>query len=127
VVLHTHNLSKESLQTLQHQAQTKLNWWDKLVKVTGGKLNPKKCCGLLYTWVPDSRGILQLQQPTLLDPFLYLPFKHIQQLISILRNNKGTQYLGLYVTANHNMQPMETHLWDKAQLYTMAFHRTPMT
>jgi len=28
--------------------------------------------------------------------------------------------------ADHNMQPMELHLWNKAQVYTTAFHRTPM-
>jgi len=122
-----HQALDEPMHLLQNQAQTKLDWWDQLVKVTGGELNPKKCCGLLYTWTPDKRGILQMQQPTLPSPFISLPFKHIQQPITILNNNKGTQYLGLYVTADCNMQSMEAHLWTKAQLYTMAFHRTPMT
>jgi len=127
VMLHTHISSDEPMQALQAQAQSKLEWWDQLVKVTGGELNPKKCCGLLYTWSPDQRGILKLQQPPLPSPFLLLLSKQTQQSITILSNHEGTRYLGLYVTANCNMKPMETHLWNKAQLYTMAFQRTPMT
>jgi len=41
VVLHTHQLSDEPLPLLQHQAQMKLEWWDQLVKVTGGELTPR--------------------------------------------------------------------------------------
>ncbi len=96
------------------------------MKVTGGELNPKKCCGLLYMWAPDHHGILKLHQPELLMPFLSLPFKNVQQPITILKNNEGTRYLGLYLTADCNMKPMESHLWNKALTYTLAFHDTPM-
>jgi len=41
------------------------------------------------------------------------------------KNHKGTCYLGLYITADRNMQPMENHLWQKAITYTIAFHWTP--
>jgi len=61
VVLHTHHKLDSSIEDLQLRAQEKLTWWDQLVKVTGSELNPKKCCGMLYMWTPDKRGILQLQ------------------------------------------------------------------
>jgi len=127
VVIHTHQPAEASMETLQLCAQEKLTWWDNLVKVTGGELNPKKCCGLLYTWAPDKRGILQLCQPEPPMPFLSLPFKNISQPITILPNNKGTRSLGMYLTADQNTKPMETNLWNKALTYTLAFHRTPMT
>jgi len=126
VVIHTHQSPGNSLDDLRLCAQNKLNWWDQLVKVTGGELNPKKCCGMLYTWVPDKRGILQLHRPNLPQPFLSLPFKGVSQPITILDNHEGTRYLGLYLTADRNMTPMESHLWNKAKSYTMAFNRTPM-
>jgi len=115
------------MQDLQMCAQEKLTWWDQLVKVTGSELNPKKCCGLIYTWSPDRHGILQFEQPELQLLSLSLPFKNVQQPITILQNNEGTQYLGLYITADCNLKPMESHLWHKAQTYTVAFHRTPMS
>jgi len=40
--------------------------------------------------------------------------------------NEGTRYLGLYLTTNRNTKPMESHLWDKAVVYTKAFQQTPM-
>jgi len=126
VVIHTQQPSDEPMHALEISAQDKLAWWDQLVKVTGGELNPKKCCGLLYTWHPDKRGILQLQQQAHQVPSLSLPFKNVPQPITILQNKEGTRYLGLYITADRNMQPMEAHLWNKAQVYTAAFHRTPM-
>jgi len=126
-VLHTHQPPDKSVEELQLCAQEKLTWWDQLVKVTGGELNPKKCCGMLYTWAPDKRGILQLHQTDLSTPFLSLPFKNVQQPITILKNHEGTRYLGLYLMADRNMKPMESHLWSKALSYTMAFNQTPMT
>ncbi len=41
VVLHTHQPPDKSVEELQLCAQEKLTWWDQLVKVTGGELNPK--------------------------------------------------------------------------------------
>jgi len=45
----------------------------------------------------------------------------------ILKINKGICYLGIYITANCTMVPMEQHLWSKATFYLSAFHHTPMT
>jgi len=127
VVLHATSHPNTTLEDLQHQAQERIRWWDKLVKATGGELNPKKCCGLLYMWSPDSQGILQLRQPEPPLTLISISQTHDQQIITILKNNESTCYLGIYITADRNMQPMENHLWKKALLYTSAFHRTPMT
>jgi len=122
-----HQTSDKSLEELQLCAKEKLTWWDQLVKVTGGELNPKKCCSMLYMWTPDKWGILQLHRPDLLLPFLSLPLKNVQQPITILNNHEGTRYLGLYIMADSNTKPMESHLWAKALNYMLAFHQTPMT
>jgi len=58
VVLHATARPTEDFATLQQRAQTQLSWWAQLVQVTGGELNPKKCCGLVYQWSPDKHGIL---------------------------------------------------------------------
>jgi len=49
VVLHASSDGYDDLDELQARAQAQLQWWDQLVRVTGGELNPKKCCGLI-TW-----------------------------------------------------------------------------
>jgi len=72
VVLHATASHIDDFNTLQQQAQTQLQWWAELVQVTGGELNPKKCCGLVYAWKPDKNGILCLQQPNLPTDFLTL-------------------------------------------------------
>ncbi len=41
------------------------------------------------------------------------------------KNHEGTCYLGVYITADQNMQPMENNLWKKVLTYTTAFHQTP--
>jgi len=51
----------------------------------------------------------------------------MQQAIAINKNNQGTDYLVLYITADRNMQPMEAHLWKKVLTYTTAFTQTPMS
>jgi len=48
VVLHTANPAADNVQALTQQAETQIQWWDQLAKVTGGALNPKKCCGMAY-------------------------------------------------------------------------------
>jgi len=120
-------MSDKNLATLQQQVQTQLQWWVQLVQVTGGKLNPNKCCGLLYNWEPDKHGILRLQQPDLPMDFLLLQTITDTQSIPIPKNAEGTRYLGLYLTVDRNTKPMEQHLWKKALIYTTAFRQTPMS
>jgi len=120
-------MSDKNLATLQQQVQTQLQWWVQLVQVTGGKLNPNKCCGLLYNWEPDKHGILWLQQPDLPMDFLLLQTITDTQSIPIPKNAEGTCYLGLYLTIDRNTKPMEQHLWKKALIYTTAFRQTPMS
>jgi len=127
VVLHATVLHKAPLHDLQNQAQEKICWWNQLVKVTGGELNPLKCCGLLYTWEPDQCRILQLKQPDPPAMFISLEPGIAQPTIAINKNHEGTHYLGLYITADQNTKPMENHLWKKALTYTTAFHRTLMS
>jgi len=118
VVLHATSTQPDNLIELRHRSQTQLEWRAQLVQVTGGELNPKKCCGLVYNWAPDKRGILQLQQPSLPNDFLASDNHHP---IPIIDHHEGTCYLGLYLTVNRNTTPMEQHLWKKALLYTTAF------
>jgi len=47
-----------SFKTLIHHAETQLQWWTQLIQASGGALNPTKCCCALYTWKPNSAGIL---------------------------------------------------------------------
>jgi len=54
VVLHATSTPTSQFEELQTKAQTQLQWWTQLVQVTGGALNPKKCCGLVYSWEPDN-------------------------------------------------------------------------
>jgi len=61
VVLHATSSTADDLAALQQQAQSQLQWWAQLVQVTGGELNPKKCCRLIYNWEPDKHGILHLK------------------------------------------------------------------
>ncbi len=50
-----------TIQDLTTAAQTQLHWWNTLIKVTGGELNPSKCCGAC--WKPDKFGILCQAHP----------------------------------------------------------------
>ncbi len=68
VVLHAADSSNGTLNNLMTTAQNQLRWWNQLVKVMGGALNPKKCCGMLYQWAPDKNGILRLCSPTIKPP-----------------------------------------------------------
>jgi len=126
VVLHTTSNPINNFEELQTKAQAQLQWWTQLVQVTGGALNPKKCCGLVYSWEPDKHGILHLSQPNLPVTFIEVHIENKHQAIPVPKINGGTRYLGLYMTVDRNMTPMETHLWQKATLYVNAFHRTPM-
>jgi len=126
VVLHATSTSNNNFDKLQHRAQTQLQWWTQLVQVTGGALNPKKCCGLVYQWEPDKHKILCLTQPHLPATFIEVNINNDNQAIPVPKINEGTRYLGLYTTVDRNTTPMETHLWAKATLYVTAFHWTPM-
>jgi len=78
VVLHASNPDESPLHELRQKVQLQLRWWDQLVQVMGGALNPKKCCGMQYHWEPDKRGILALCTPD--DP---------PQLITLIHNDKA--------------------------------------
>jgi len=58
VVLHASAEPNTTYHELLQQAQNQLRWWDRLVRVTGGSLNAKKCCAIVYNWQPDHFGIL---------------------------------------------------------------------
>jgi len=126
VVIHATSNPNKTLKDLQNRAKIQLEWWAQLVKVTGGALNPKKCCRIVYQWEPDKHGILCLIQPQLPTDYILIPNKNAQHPIPVPKVSKGTRYLGIYITANQNTKPMEQHLWNKALLYTQAFHQTPM-
>jgi len=126
VVLHAADLTAGDINKLLITAQTQLRWWNQLVQVTRGALNPKKCCGMLYQWKPDTKGILCLCWPEEeRHPFTLSNEDHGQE-VHILNQQEGTWYLGLYLMMDCNTKPMETHLWEKATLYTQAFQQTPM-
>jgi len=109
------------------RAQTNLQWWNQLIKSSGGALNPQKCCCALYTWKPDSSGILRFSHANNDAPQIAPCPQQLQQIINVLKANEGTRYLGLYVTPNGDTQPMQDQLWQKALLYTKAFQRTHMS
>jgi len=126
VVLHATSNPTSQFDELQIKAQTQLQWWTQLVNVTGGALNPKKCCGLVYKWEPDKYGILRLSQPQLPATFIEVSINNEHQSIPVPKIHEGTRYLGIYTTVDRNTTPMETNLWTKANIYVTAFHRTPM-
>jgi len=120
VVLHASANPLTTYKTLKQQAQDQLRWWNKLIQVTGGSLNHKKCCALTYYWTPDWHGILTLSPPDNLDTII-LEDDTNQQPITNISLNQGTCYLGLYITGDRNTVPMEQHLWQIALKYTATF------
>jgi len=126
IVLHANDPTAGTIDKLISNAQTKLCWWNQLVQVTGGALNPKKCCGMLYQWEPDTKGILCLCTPAKNQPTISLSDDDHTQLIHILPPSTRTRYLGIYLMTDHNMKPIENHLWEKTLLYTQAFQWTLM-
>jgi len=60
VVLHTSDGPYATFNTLWDHAAEQIQWWEQLVQVTGGSLNPQKCCAIVYSWSPDKSGILHL-------------------------------------------------------------------
>ncbi len=75
---------------------------------------------------PDKHGILRLHDPTTHAPPIMLEDNAQSPRIPLLCTHKGTRFLGLYLTTNCDTKPMETHIWEKAVLYTKAFQCTPM-
>jgi len=126
VVLHATDVTNGPPNDLILTAQNQLRWWNQLVQVTGGALNPKKCCGMLYQWTPDTKGILRLSRSDDTRHPITLSDAHPENDVHILPPHESTRYLGLYLTTDRNTKPMEAHLWNKAILYTQAFQRTSM-
>jgi len=123
VVLHATASQQDTLNKIGSRAQQQLNWWLQLVQVT--KLNPKKCCSMIYQWIPDKRGILQLHQPQVPADFISLHTNATALLIPINNNSEGTRYLGLYITINRNTKPMEQHIWKKQSFTPWHFTTQP--
>jgi len=119
--------SKVQFQQITERAQSQLQWWNCLVKSSGGALNPTKCCCAFYYWQPDKNGILCLTDPPPADSVITAePGSSLTQL-PVLALAEGTQYLGVYITRNGSTKPMEDHVWKKAITYMRAFQRTHMS
>jgi len=50
IVVHASTGPYAHFNELLEQASIQVQWWGKLVKVTRGSLNPKKCCTIAYEW-----------------------------------------------------------------------------
>jgi len=120
-------MTNNTTQDLATVAQTQLQWWDVLIKVTGGALNPSKCCGAIAQWQPDKLGILRQTYPEHNEIKITLSDTALTQQIPILQRLEGTRYLGVYIAPDGTMKTMENQIWKKVTLYTMAFQRTHMT
>jgi len=119
----THN----NLQELVHATQSQVQWWNELIQASGGALNPTKCCCMVHTWTPDKFGILRPAPPPTDSIHIAIMMDPNSRRLPVLLPHEGTHYLGLYVNQFGTTQPMETHIWQKAVVYTMAFQRTHMS
>jgi len=126
VVLHASEGPYATFETLRDRAAIQIQWWEQLVQVTGGSLNPKKCCAIMYSWNPDKSGILRLCKS--LPDAASIPTSpdNSRTPIRLARMDEGIRYLGVYITGDRSSKPMEDHLWEKALRYTLAFQKTPM-
>jgi len=127
IVLHATANPNNTFEELLQRAQHNMRWWDKLVQVTGGSLNSKKCCTIAYTWHPDQHGILTLTTNLPTPPPIGLSDHNEHPPINFIPMTEGVCYLGVYIAGNWLTKPMESHLWDKALTYMRAFQKTPMT
>jgi len=127
VVLHASAGPYAPFNELQDHASAQVQWWDKLVKVTGGSLNPKKCCAIAYTWHPNTQGILRLSTPENPPDPIPMDLENNQSPIQFVPMNEGVCYLGVYIMGNQSTRPMETQLWDKALRYTSALQKWQWT
>jgi len=109
------------------QAQAQLQWWNRLVQASGGALNPQKCVCAIYHWQPNENGILRMKDPDTSTAQIVIKPAIMEQKIPLLEANEGTRYLGIYVTWNGSIKPMEDHVWKQAVTYTRAFQRTHMS
>ncbi len=116
-----------SFETLIHCTETQLQWWTQLIQVSGGALNPTKCCCSLYTWTPDMTGILRFDTTPITNITIAPCHQQPHQMIKVLKPNEGTWYLGIYVTHTGDTKSMQDHIWQQALLYTKAFQQTHMS
>jgi len=116
-----------SILELAQRAQTQIQWWHQLVRVSGGALNPQKCCCMFYSWSPDKFGILRPTTPPPEAATISADDRDPDQHIQVLAPTEGTRYLGIYISQTGAAKTMETQLWKKAILYTRAFQRTHMS
>jgi len=75
---------------LVQTAQMQLQWWTQLLQASGGELNPKKCCCIIYDWKPDTSGILRFSPPSPNAIAISLYPTQPNQTIQILKPNEGT-------------------------------------
>jgi len=116
----SNSMNTNTIQDLTTAAQTQLWWWDMLIKVTGGELNPSKCCGTIAHWKPDKFGILCQAHPRPNEIKITLSDMALTHQIPILQQLEGTRYLGVYIAPDGMMQTMENQIWKKVTLYTIA-------
>jgi len=87
VMIHATVETPEQLNKLTQKAQWQQQWWDQLIQVTGGALNPQKCYGLLYKW--EDNIILKVTQPDLTQYNISLSHGQTQQQIIITGYKQG--------------------------------------
>jgi len=116
-----------SFDSLVQCTQEQVQWWNGLIRATGGALNPNKCCCMVYTWAPDKFGILRPNPPPPAATTIAVVDQPNSPLIPVLSPTERTQYLGIYLNQLGTATPMEGHLWKKALWYTTALQHTPMT
>ncbi len=112
---------QQSILELAQRAKDQIQWWHQLVRVSGGALNPQKCCCMFYSWTPDKFGILRPSTPPPEATAISADDRDPEQLIQVLAPTEGTRYLGIYISQTGATKTMETQLWKKAILYTRAF------
>jgi len=106
--------------------QAQLLWWDQLVKVMGGALNPQKCCCLAYIWQPIHHDILCLAPLDTIITLISIPRSNSHTPIPVTLSKKAHDIWAFDLNESWITTPLETHLWQKAIMYVMAFQQTPM-
>jgi len=88
-------VATSDLTVLTARMQAQLTWWNQLIEVTDGALNPNKCCYAFYHWQPDKYSILRLKPPPASAEQLNLSTPDKQEQIPLLPMSNGTRYLGI--------------------------------
>ena len=101
---------KHSLLELTQHAQVQLQWWHQLVHISGGALNPQKCCRMFYSWTPDKFGILHPLTPLPEAAAISADNRDPKQHIKVLTPTEGTCYLGIYISQTGTTKTMEPQL-----------------